>query len=877
MELLERASFLRTLAEYAADARRGDGRLVLVAGESGMGKTALLEACRDDLPDTRWLWGACDGLLTPRPLGPIFDVAAQLDGELAELCHDGAHRDRLFAAFLREIEDPDRFTVTVIEDAHWADEATIDLLNFVGRRLARMRALVLVTFREDELAADHPLRIVLGDLATQRATRRMRMPPLSAEAVRQLADASAPGVDAAELHRVTGGNPFYVREMLDAGWPSLPATVRDVVAARLVRATADSRRVIEAAAIAGARIDSQLLMAALSVPVTTIDACIATGILVPDGLRLRFRHELVRLAVEAAIPPHRTLELHARLLAELEATDGADPAVLAHHADGAGDAKAVLRHGPEAARRSSALGAHRESAAHYDRALRFADALAPADRAALHEGLARECALFDRWDEAEAATRTALAIRREDNDVLAVAANLRLMATTLWRLCRGAESMQAAVDAVQVLQSQPAGPDLAWAYAGLGVALADQGQRENGLSYIDQARALGEQFGQPDLLSFAVEASGIFACMAGEDGLPLLERALAVALEAGLQGQAGRAYTNLQEGAVALHRFAEADRYYADGVSFCDGRELGVYGICLTGWHAYALLLRARFDEAAELAAGMLEHRAISPVNQLNPLRVLGTVRGRRGEPAAFDLLDRAFGYAQRGAEPGWIVPIASVRAELRWLLGERDTAAAEVLAARELALAAAPYSCWSLAIWLRRLGLPGDLPATQPPEPFALELAGDWRAAADEWERLGRPYDAALVLLAAGDEAAVRSALAAFDELGAATASSAARRRLHELGAQAVPRGPRPATRSAPAGLTAREQEVLALISEGLADKEISRRLFISERTVHHHVSAVLAKIGVASRTAAAAEAARLGIGESARQAARSAIGKPA
>jgi DNA-binding CsgD family transcriptional regulator/tetratricopeptide (TPR) repeat protein len=862
MELLERASFLLTLAEYAAEARRGDGRLVLVSGESGMGKTALLEAFRDEARGVRWLWGACDGLLTPRPLGPIFDVAAQLDGELADLCHDGAHRDRLFAAFLREIENGDAFTVTVIEDAHWADEASIDLLSFLGRRLARMRALVLVTFREDELAADHPLRIVLGDLATQRATRRMRMPPLSTEAVRQLADASAPDVDAAELYRVTGGNPFYVREMLEAGWPSLPATVRDVVAARLARATADSRQVIEAAAIAGARIDPQLLMTALSCSAATIDACIATGILVPDGARLRFRHELVRLAVEAAIPPHRALELHARLLAELEARPTADPTVLAHHADGAGDGKAVLRHAPEAARRSSVLGAHRESAAHYERALRFASALAPADRAALHEGLAGECALLDRWDEAEAALRAALAIRRDDDDVRAIATDLRLMATTLWRLCRGAEAMQAALDAVQVLRSQPAGPDLAWAYAGLGIALADQGQRASGLQYIDLARDLGERFNQPDLLSFTVEASGIFACMAGEDGLPPIERALAIALEAGLPGQVGRAYTNLQEGAIALHRFDEADRYYADGVSFCDGRELGVYGICLTGWHAYALLLRARFDEAIGFAEGMLEHRGISPVNQLNPLRVLGAVHGRRGEPGAFDLLDRAAANAQRGAEPAWIVPIAAIRAELRWLLGEPDEATAEVRAARELADATQPYSCWSLAIWLRRLGLPDDLPASQPPEPFALELAGDWRGAAVAWERLDRRYDAAMVALAAGDEAALRGALEVFDELGAATAAGAARRRLRELGAQAVPRGPRPATRSGPAGLTRREQEVLALLVEGLADKEISRRLFISERTVHHHVSAVLAKVGVTSRSAAAVQAARLGIG---------------
>jgi predicted ATPase len=187
MELLERAAFLQTLAEYAAEARRGDGRLVLVSGESGMGKTVLLEAFQQRLPGARWLWGGCDGLLTPRPLGPLFDISAQLDGGFADLCHSGAPRDQMFTGFLAELGPPAPFTVAVIEDVHWADEATIDLLSFLGRRLGRAPALLLATYRDDEVGADHPLRMVLGDLATHRATRRMRLPPLSEEAVRALA------------------------------------------------------------------------------------------------------------------------------------------------------------------------------------------------------------------------------------------------------------------------------------------------------------------------------------------------------------------------------------------------------------------------------------------------------------------------------------------------------------------------------------------------------------------------------------------------------------------------------------------------------------------------------------------------------------------
>jgi predicted ATPase len=267
MELLERASFLDTLDEYAAAARQGDGRLVLVSGESGIGKTVLLEEFQRRTTGTRWLWGACDGLLTPRPLGPLFDIAAQAGGALGSLAGDGgAPRDQLFRAFLAELDAPAPFTVAVIEDVHWADEATLDLLSFAGRRLSRTRALVLATYRDDELADDHPLRLVLGDLATQRGTRRMRLPPLSPEAVRALTgetQAQTGDADAAELYRVTGGNPFYVSEILAAGWPSVPPTVRDVVAARLARLTPPARRAVETAAVIGARVDLALLASVL--------------------------------------------------------------------------------------------------------------------------------------------------------------------------------------------------------------------------------------------------------------------------------------------------------------------------------------------------------------------------------------------------------------------------------------------------------------------------------------------------------------------------------------------------------------------------------------------------------------------------------------
>jgi len=859
MELLERASFLDALAGYAAEARHGSGRLVLVSGESGIGKTALVEAFQAQLDGARWLWGACDGLLTPRPLGPLFDIAAQAGGQLAELCDQGAGPDRLFGAFLGELGSPAGLTVAVIEDVHWADEATIDLLRFAGRRLGRMKALVLVTYRDDELG-DDPLRLLLGDLATHRATRRMGLPPLSDDAVRALAGRR--DVDAAELCRVTGGNPFLVCEAIEAGWPAIPPTVRDVVGARLARADAQVREALQAAAVIGPRIDREVLASVLGGAPTPLDDCLRTGLVTAAATSLRFRHELVRMAVAEAIPPHRRGDLHARLLRVLEEAGNADPAVLAHHAEGAGDVPAGRRYALDAARRSAALGAHREAAAQYQRALRHADTADLPGLAVLYEGLAAEYALLDRLEESEAALRTAVQYRRELADATRVGEDLSMLSMVLWQQCRGGESERAAEEALRVMQSLPPGPEFAMAQLSVAAGTWLSGRHTEALDSVAGALELGKRLGRDDVVSQALLMKGDFLVASGQDGIGLIEQALQLALEANLEQEAADAYVVLQDDLVNAQRLEEAQRCYRVGMAFCEGRELRWRTRCMRGAQADTLLLLGRWDEAVDLCNEVLAIPCVSASNQLYPLRILGTISGRRAEPGYAELLDSSAALAAGIVSPAWVAQVRAVRAELLWVSGQSDLACQEAREAYEQALSYPdPWKRGSLAIWLWRLGAGLDLPDGLP-EPYALEIAGDWQGSAAAWERLGRTYDAALTrIFSAPDETELRVALAVLDDLGARATAAAARRRMKERGITSIPRGPRAATRAAPAGLTAREQEVLALLSEGLPDREISRRLFISERTVHHHVSAVLAKVGVSSRTAAAREAARLGI----------------
>ena len=556
--LLERETTLASLAEYAAAAGRGEGRLVLIAGEPGAGKTTLVEQLEADRPEATWSWGACDGLFTPRPLAPLFDLADQLGGELLRLCRTRAPRDELFGALLRQITEADRLQVVVIEDLHWADEATIDLLRFLGRRLRNAPVLLLVTYRDGGTAASDPLRLALGELATQRSTRRIDLAPLSARAVATLADGS--GLDGAELFRLTSGNPFYVTEVIRGGMAEVPRSARDAVLARVARLSDGSREVLDVAALTGTRVELRLLRAATACTPELVDELLASGLLVDDGAYVRFQHEIARLAIEQAIPTHRSSLIQARILAALGELDCDDDARMAFHAEAAGDGAAVLRHAPVAADHSSAVASHRDAAAQLERALRFATGIGDAVLAHLYERYAYETSVLDRWEDAAAAGERALALWRAAGDQVRAGDTLRQLSRTMWRLCRSDDATATATEAVAVLE--PLGPsvELAWAYANLANQYALGRATDATIRLTVPARTLAEDLDVPAVL---VEVLNTHACATywldphWDTGL---RRGLKIAIAAGLHAQAGRSYTNLYGIYSRQRRYAEAER-----------------------------------------------------------------------------------------------------------------------------------------------------------------------------------------------------------------------------------------------------------------------------------------------------------------------------
>ncbi len=858
MRLLERDSHLSSLLEYAVEAQAGEGRLVLIAGEAGVGKSSLLDQLKRELVGSRWYDGACDGLFTPRPLAPLLDIADRIGGELGALCDNEAPRDQLFKTLLRELSTPDVLTVLAIEDVHWADEATLDLLRFLGRRVRDAHALVLVTYRDDSLAADDPLRIALGELSTQRTTRRLSLPPLSPAAVAELA--AGTGVEADRLHRLTGGNPFYVMEALQTRSGDIPTSVRDAVLARAAELSAAARHVLDVASLVGGRMRPDFLETVSRATPAVIDELVASGALIGEGAHLRFRHEIARMAVQSAIAPHRTVTAHRAILDALLGAGSKDDARLAFHAEGAGDDSLVLVYAPAAGRRAADLAAHREAAAQYERALRSGTTADTRTVATLYDALSQELALVDRWEDSAGARQDALGLWRELGDRRREGDSLRKLSRTMWRLCRGDEAEQASLAALAALEPLGPSPELAWAYANLAGQLMNVGDFEESVRLAKRAQQLAETFGLDDVLSDALNTEGCSVGSMGGDWETPLRRSLDIATASGLDEQAGRAYANIYSFYNEFFRIAEGEGIFVEGVSYCDEHDISTFANCLRGERTSVLERLGRWTEAETLIAGLLEKAIPSPVNRLNPLISLARIRARRGDGDVWGPLDEAMALAGTLAQPEWIVHVRLARAEAHWLESRVGDALDELDLADKSAADCCAGCLSSVAGWRHRVA--GMCPPSADVTGlFAAELNGDPLSAANSWAAAGLDYEAALALLGSDDEALLRDALARLEILGASATARLVRFKMRRLGLRSVPAGGRATTKAHPAGLTRREQEVLELLCTGLTNEQISDRLVVSVKTVDHHVSAVLAKLGVPSRKVAAAEAARRGL----------------
>ncbi|MFC5178226.1 ATP-binding protein [Nocardioides taihuensis] len=850
MDLLERDREVSVLDATLAAAAGGEGGGVAVAGDSGTGKSSVVDAAVSARDDLRVLRGACDPLSTPRPLGPFRDLAG-LVGLERLLRGDEA----LLSTVCEELYDALRAapSVLVVEDLHWVDAASAEVLRFLARRVESLPLALLVTYRGHEVGPRHSARPLLGDFARLEGLRSLDLAPLSLAAVTAMVDGTR--LDPARVHGVTGGNPFFVAEVVKDPDRPLPASVRDAVLGRTGDLDPADFEVLQLVATAPDRLDDRVLPV-LGIDLPTLRRIDTTGLITRARGGLLFRHELARQAVESTIPAGGGPRLHASLLEALERSGLSDPAVLTHHAVAARDSVRAASYAREAAEEASHAGSHTEAAAFYATALEHLGDSADLERADLLVNVAFQQYMTSRLPEAIANARASFRLYEAAGDAAGFSRAQAAAAVYEYYNAR----RRRAEDLVQ--RAEATGDD-----SSFGEARATHGY----LAYManDYDFALGcyvdaEGWDDRALLIRGWYVRDSTRLSAGEhDARARLVDHVEEARELGYDELASTGYSNLAYLDVEHRRYRLAEHVLEESIPFTVERDIPICRHWQTAIRSRMHFNQGHWSAALEDADRVL-HEDGMPLATLWPHVVTGLVALRRGEPEPSGSgLEEAWRLAEQIEEPLRWLPVLAGLAERTWITGEKDRRVTDDAPARLAELGTMPGTAWAagdLALWLRRVGVAAEPPG-EVAEPFRLALEGRHEEAASWWHQVGEPFAEAMAWADSTDPAPRVRAVEILDQLGAFASADRLRHELRAAGVSAVPPRPRASTMANPAGLTNRQLDVARLVARGFTNAEIAARLFISPKTTDHHVSAVLAKLGLPNRRAVVVQADELGL----------------
>jgi DNA-binding CsgD family transcriptional regulator/tetratricopeptide (TPR) repeat protein len=876
--MVERDTALALLQSKLLSCREGEGHTVLVAGEAGIGKSTLLRAWAAQAKaqhGAQVYWGGCEALFTPRPLGPVLEIAQDLGPSITTLVQQQSAPSALFAAMgswlavpalsLAGSQAKARVNVLIFEDVHWADHLTLDFLKYLGRRIHQWPAMLLMSYRDDEVGTSHPLTQVLGDLPAAN-TQKLALQPLSLGALAKLSGYSAERTRS--LLDMTGGNPFFVTEILATAGPvgapeaaAVPSTVSLAVMARAQRLSQPARAVLEAASLVPGSAEPAHLTALVGEgAVAGIEECVQAGLLQWQRHHLAFRHELARLAVQAGLSPMRRREMHARLYQMMSQQSQELIDRTAYHAQHANDSAAVLATAPIAAARAAAMGAHREAAAHYRVALDHAAHASEGERAELLEKWAGELFVFSGGcDAAISARQQALLLRRGRGETEQVGLNQREL-SSLYRARGEPLAAQQFLDAaIQTLESIAPGPGLAMAYSIRSATFMVTNQWRLAQAWGERAIKIAQGFAEHGTIAHALNNIGSALADNGQlHGYDLLQQSLDLALAHDLHRHAARAYWCASEACVRNRLLDKAQSWIVPGMGFARSRDLDLHIWGLLGALVQVRLMQGRLEEAQELATEALrsEPQAAHTTSHLTVVTVAATVALLRDASADASALQAQWPVTLASEEPDLIVPAALALAEAAWLRGEHAKCASVVRLALK---ACADLTAWDwseLALWAHRAGQdPPGLSGADLVPPCALELQGDLAGAAQAWQERGMPRHQAYCLMLMDPREhphALAEAMALFDRMGALACAEHARRRARKWasdGIKGIKTGPRAAARTNRFGLTARELQIAQQVAAGLSNQDIATALSRSPRTVENHVATTLAKLGAKRR----------------------------
>lgn len=845
VRLVERDEQLQALLAASA----GPGCALFLSGEAGSGKTSLILALRDRLDHRhRFRMGRCEPLSPPVPLGPLYEMLPSLPAGVDELLAEGGRRHEVFVTIHDELAS--ERGVFVIDDAHVADDATIELIRYLGRRIGETPTLLVCIHRSAEVDRSHPLRGAIGELADRAV--RIELPTLTVAGVTELAKGT--GVDPVEVYGLTGGNPLYVSQMLANPGERLPRTAADVIIAQAQRLPPGAWDALDAVALSP---DGLPLRTVAELDVAggdAVDKGVALGLLEVDGSRVRCRHALVALAIEENVPPARRVALHGRL-AELLASAASSPAdivAVAHHAVRAGIPDLAVDFSLRAGRRARADGSHREAAAHFRDALGFRESMERDVLLDTLEACSYESYLIGRLDQAWA---QASEVRRLAGTADRRGRALRWMSRLAWFQGRRDDAVRCGREAVALLEREGHdGHELAFAYSNLSqLAMLDNREVE-AEHWGRKASSLAEAWGDVEVVVHALNNLG--SSVTSQRSGPLLE-SLELSLAHGLGEHAARAFCNLGYMRAWQRRLDEAEDHLRRGIDYTEAQDLGTWFWYMRGTRARLHLERGSWEAALADADAVLVTQTVHMMRH-DSLVTRARVLMRRGHPEAEEAVADAVAVGAEIGEYLRIVLSASVALEWRWLMGrslaeELVPRAAEAVRERGDAWGAAELGFWQLRT--------GEPPATPLAAPIQEDVDGDIDGAITAWRDAGGHLQALILEALSGDEGLIRESFGRLAALDATATLAALRRDLHATGITNLPRGPVRSTRENPAGLTARQMEVLECLAAGMSNAAIAEELFISAKTAEHHVSAVLSKLDASSRTEAVAIARRLGL----------------
>jgi len=859
-ELIERDEFLTSLQTAFDKIDEGEGHCIFVSGEAGLGKTSLVKTFRESNKGQFPVFqGACDALFTPRPLAPLYDIMWQVNKNPWPGSQNPEDKSNLFAGFISQLGNLDEKFVIIFEDIHWADEATLDFIRFFARRISQLRCLFILTYRDDEVHSGHSLKSVFGQLPVNVFTR-MKLVPLSRKAVDSMS--AEKGYNGEDVYSVSGGNPFFVNEILASYSLGVPENVKDSILSVYHRQDEKTKFVWGILSILPTGLDLKYFENVEPLYADAVHKSLETTILILKGDILFFKHELYRRTVEASLSPLTRIRYNKKMLDIFLESDESNQAIerIVHLAKNANEYDTVVHYAPLAAKQAARVGAHIESARLYFTAIEYYQGQDKDLLLTLYEGYAYECYLTSMINEAITYACKTLALWKEKKGTEKIGNCLRFLSRLWWFTGNNKNATQFAAQAIEVLKDQPHSSAKAMAFSNMSQLKMLCDQPEECIYWGEKAMAIAKELNDEETLCHALSNVGAMKSKIPDyhlEGIELVQQSLQMAYKNSFHDHVARAYCNLAGTSYTMKTFSMAAKFLDEGIDYCEERDLNAYMFYLQSWKARLYLETGNWKQAYEAAEMLCKNENHNHAVRISALSVYAKVKLRRGEPEALALLLEAKTMAFETMELQRMIPVMIGLLEYEWLHGKKVIVPEEIEQMIELiSIAGGIFYNYEFAFWLLK-ARKQELPMSQNLDCYDVSSPTKAIQAAAYWQRTGCPYMRAITLFEGMDDNK-RNAITVVHELGATAVYEKMKQEMRISGIKKIPRGIRQSTRKNPALLTSREMDVLELLKEGLQNKEIASKLFISFKTVDNHITSLLFKLEVNSRSKAVAEATR-------------------